>query len=619
MKDLSFYVNSFLEGKISFKDLLDNFRKNNINYHSLSKKFTIRVYSNLGCFDSLILWKINSILPKYICFIHLTTKQNLEIQNIDLSDVPELVVELERIGCSYKPSVSSFISVSYLSGINPNGVFDVIDFSRLALKLLTDYFHMKDFHPKFRIGISDSDEDLALAFVSDIGLIAKVQNGEKGFEFVFGGSLGTIPRKASIIFDFVNVEDSLEKLISTLYYIKSFGRVRSKDVLVMNGIQKVVEDIQSLEPNVNISSLSFCKDVHSNNLTDVMKISKINFGVDVVFRSQKQEDKFYIQTIIDNGDIRRDFINLICFISQKFGDKRIIIDNRQNFVIPNLSKSYLREVENILKIFGVSILKEDNAFDNIVSCTSTFSCNLAIVDTKVLSHRIRDLVGKVGIKINISGCPNSSGHHHLGDIGIFTISQFRNKFRVMSIIVFGGYGANSGLPIGRAFAKIPPAILHRIVELIVSSYKSSYCFDFQSFVKKYWKDLKIKIFDYMIRHNSLDKFGNSFSVDLPKREGSFIDKIFLDLFDIEFIVYKLGKKYLNGNDFYLKMLYNIACNFVSKIPILNITSLDFPESFDDLLNKLFDIEAVVESNIEFIRNYVILEGLDEKGNSVYSW
>lgn len=220
------------------------------------------------------------------------------------------------------------------------------------------------------------------------------------------------------------------------------------------------------------------------------------------------------------------------------------------------------------------------------------------------------------MNVNFSACPNSSGHHHLGDIGVFTISRSRGKNKILGVIVFGGYGLFNKLPIGRAFAKVPIHIVPMVVKGIIDCYKSSSFLVFQDFVKDNWRELKIKIFDILLDYG----YKGSFFYDgLPIRTGSKLDMMFLDLFDIEFVTYKVLKKFSGREGFYLKILNRCVIRFIDKVrSYIDIPYLGFPDNVYVLLNYLFDIEIILESNIETIRNKVIMEEEYGERNSVYS-
>lgn len=614
MKDVVQAVHEFIENNISFDTLINILRKNAILYNKNKNKFNLRIHSYFGRFGAKCLNDIINVVRDYVEFIHITTKQNIEIQNIGLEDIPNVVSQLDYFGVfNKKLSVSDFISISYLSGINPEGVFDITDFSvRLSL-VLSNLFVSKDFHPKFRIGISDCHNDLGLASVSDIGLIAKIENGKKGFQVLVGGALGELPKRAETFIDFSEYDECFKYVVAIMLYVKKFGKVRIKDIIARECFSKY--EIENIKNGVDISHLE-----SGDNFVEFSSES-VDLGIDypircdgVVFKNQKQSDMFYIETVCDGGDFDLNFVKLLCFISSKFGDGKIIINNRQNFVVPNITITNSYEVKNIFRIFNVKVF--DRNTSNIVACTGNFSCNLAIVDSKDISRRIRECVGDTGVNVNFSACPNSSGHHHLGDIGVFTISRSRGKNKILGVIVFGGYGLFNKLPIGRAFAKVPIPIVPMVVKGIIDCYKSSSFLVFQDFVKDNWRELKIKIFDILLDYG----YKGSFFYDgLPIRTGSKLDMMFLDLFDIEFVTYKVLKKFSGRDGVYLKMLDRCVRGFIDKVKsYIDIHYLGFPESSYSLLEYLFDVEVILESNIETIRNKVIMEEEYGERNSVYS-
>lgn len=127
MKDVVQAVHEFIENNISFDTLINILRKNAILYNKNKNKFNLRIHSYFGRFGAKCLNDIINVVRDYVEFIHITTKQNIEIQNIALEDIPNVVSQL---GCfdvfNKRLSVSDFISISYLSGINPEGFLTLL-------------------------------------------------------------------------------------------------------------------------------------------------------------------------------------------------------------------------------------------------------------------------------------------------------------------------------------------------------------------------------------------------------------------------------------------------------------------------------------------------------------
>lgn len=618
---------SFNENKISFEEVSKKLRKYKILPNSNNQTFTIRIPIEFGRVNVTKIKKIILSLPEKVPFIHITTKQNLEIQNLDGKTLLNVLYKLNSFGLlPFKESITNFMGVSYLTGINMNGIFDILNFAKTLARIIQDYVDISSLHPKFRIGISDSEEDFGLAMVSDIGLIARKYNNTKGFKVLIGGSLGEIPVRAKIIYEFVNYSECFYKALGLVLYLSRLGKIRFKNVISEVGLNKVLLDVEVLERdlklNLNISNII----VNDNQI--VSDDEDFSHGVNdfrikpglrgkVKILRQNQKDKFMIETILDKGDVNIDFLNFLCFVSSKFGSGEIIFTNRQNIIIPNLEHQRLQEIKNLLKIANI-VLIDNHLGETIVACTGKYSCNIAIINTKELSDKILDEISsKLGIKINISGCPNSSGHHHLGDIGIFTISRHRNKTKVFNVLVFGGYGVNVRLPIGRVFAKFIPSLTPKIIKSILDLYKNQINIKFEEFILNNWVNLKKYIISIVANQKSILLHNFTYS-NFPIREGSNIDKIFLTLFDIEVLFYKLESKGFRHK----KMANQIVRKFIQSLPEFLSNEIDLLFKRNKIkevdLNILFEIEVVIEKNIEKVRELAIKEVRDDERDSIYS-
>ncbi|MCX8029683.1 MAG: hypothetical protein N2712_06795 [Brevinematales bacterium] len=616
-------IENYINQRTSLENLLKTTKKYRILYNENKNTFTVKIPTKFGRIEANKFQDLVVSLPPSVNFIHVTTKQNIEIQNLYIINLLDFIKKLTTFRIfPIQQSIYEFVNVSYLSGINPKGLFDVIEFSNSLVRIIENNLSYSSLHPKFRIGISDSEEDLALATVSDVGLIAKIDKGVKGFEVLIGGSLGEIPTRGKTIYKFVEYDECITKAASLVIYASKEGKVRFKNILSEKSIENIIHKLSSIEKSLKINITNSNQNDYNSignyhkNFTIRLPEKEINtFRVKILL--QKQLDKFSIESIANNGDIDVNFAKLLSHLSLKFGDGNIIFTNRQNIIVPNIRKDKMNKVINILRIFNIRIDDDPNSY-SIVSCTGTFSCNIAILNSKMLSDIISREIGNTSnLRINISGCPNSSGHHHLGDIGIFTISYRRNKIKVLCVVVFSGYGKNVKLPIGRSFALVEPHIVHKIVKNIVEMYEKSDLNSFQDFVKNNWKDIKKHIFELTLnsmKHKNTSN--NLISNSLPIRKGSSIDEIFFTLFELEILLYRSKIRNIKSS-FVLNAIKKITNRFVRDLPIKVELDLDGLNE-QDMLEKLFEIEDIIQNNIDILVNMNLSEVKNER-NSIYSW
>lgn len=613
-------IDNFINGEISFDELSKTLRRYKILSNEKNETFTVRIPSKFGVFSSHKLHRMVDLTK--VSFIHLTTKQNIELQNIPPDQLSEILGRLNAIGLfPFETKISDFINVSYLTGINRSGVFDVLEFAILLDRTLSNYISPSSLHPRFRIGISDSDEDLGLAQISDIGLIAKVCNGTQGFEIFFGGSLGEVPRKGNLLFEFEDTLNAVKRVVSLTLCLVSFGKVRAKRLLVAEGRKYVVSESERYFKDVVITTdaTAYYNYSFDSNGVDAIRMKRVNKRTFVKFVQQKQEDNFFIESLIDNGDIQSDLLKVLCFLSKYYGDGRLIVGNRQNLIVPNLPKNKESEIKNLLELLNVEVA--NLKVQNIVSCTGTYSCNIAILNSKLLSKMVREEVKDTTLRINISGCPNSSGHHHIGDIGVFTISEFRGKKRVWNVITFGGYGKNE-LPIGRAFSKSLPNQTPYVIRTIVDAYRSSGV-SFQEFVSQRRVELKQKVFETLISTPEHTLTEGIVALNLPIRRGSKLDEIYLKLFDIQLVLYKVLKKVRNTQEVsFVSHFLKVISNFIDSLPKIirsNFNDFSIPSRLDSMLEFTFEVEDVLDDSIEVLRDAIISEEEMNERSSVYSW
>ncbi|MCX8096441.1 MAG: hypothetical protein N3D81_02965 [Spirochaetes bacterium] len=613
-------INNFISGEISFEELSKTLRRYKILPNEKNKTFTVRIPSKFGVFSSEKIYKMVDLTK--VSFIHLTTKQNIELQNIPPDQLLGILKDLNTIGLfPFETGISDFINVSYLTGINKLGVFDVLDIAILLEKTLSNYVSPSNLHPKFRIGISDSDEDLGLALISDVGLIAKVHNKTQGFEIFFGGSLGEVPRKGDLLFEFEDILNAVKRVVSLVLCLVDFGKVRAKRLIVAKGRDYVVNESEKYFKDIALleDTTTYFNLLGDSSNGDTIRMKKVDKKSFVKFVQQKQEDMFFVESVVDNGDVESDLLKIFCFLSKNYGDGRLIVGNRQNLIVPNLHKNKENEIRSLLELLNVGVLNLEA--QNIVSCTGTYSCNIAILNSKLLSEMVREEVKDTALRINISGCPNSSGHHHIGDIGVFTISEFRGRIKVWNVITFGGYGKNK-LPIGRAFSKSLPNQTPHIIKTIIDAYKAS-GISFQDFVSQKKVELKKRVFETIISTSKHTLTDGIVALNPPVRRGSKLDEIYLKMFDVQLILYRVLKKVENREeDRFISHFRRIISSFMDSLPKIvrsKFNSFCIPSKLDGMLEFTFEVEDVLDDSIDSLRDIIISEEEMNERNSVYSW
>jgi len=186
--------------------------------------YMVRIRCAGGFITPLQLKKIAEIAYKHKSnLLHITTRQEIQIQNLELRETLAILQNLKEVGLSSKGGGGNTvrnIMVSIDSGIAHDEVFDVTPYAfNLTSKLIaeSDSFTLPR---KLKIAFSNSEKDTAYAAFNDLGFVAKIKDGKRGFKVYLGGSLASKPMVGYELFDFAPEEelfyiaDAAKKLFS---------------------------------------------------------------------------------------------------------------------------------------------------------------------------------------------------------------------------------------------------------------------------------------------------------------------------------------------------------------------------------------------------------------------
>ena len=428
--------------------------------------------------------------------LHITTRQEIQIQNLDLDEVEPILNELQQIGLSTKGGGGNTIRnilVSSNSGISADEVFDTTPY---AMELTTRLIAEPDSYllpRKMKIAFSSSDKEIDYAAINDIGFVAKTRNGEKGFLVYAGGGAGAKPTIGWVLFDFVPeaelylVAEALKKFFSDHGNRKNKHKARLRFVFFRLGEEETIRLIKQYYEVSKSSYVPLDLNTSEDERPDFDYIPT-NINTDTAYdiwhkryvAAQRQTG--YSSIIVpftlgnfslENEKLLQGVRDLLGFVD-KFGKHTIRFTTTQNIQLRNIPDIALPELYEKLKQV-VAELGAPLLVNNIVSCTGADTCRLGIGLSKGLATAIRSELLKSSLDldkisnahIHVSGCPNSCGQQLWADIG-FSGKILRNDR------IYPGYqvylAANrSEYPqlaesVGSISAKDIPQFVHRLLK-----------------------------------------------------------------------------------------------------------------------------------------------------------
>ncbi len=163
--------------------------------------------------------------------LHITTRQDIQIHYVDLDRTPELWAELEKDAVTLREACGNTVrnvTASETAGIDPGEPFDVSPYAQTLFEYFLRNPVGQEMGRKFKVSFSASDADTGLSYMHDLGFIARVEAGRRGFKVLVGGGLGAQPRHADVLYEFLPQEQIIPLMERVLRVFDRYGERKSR-------------------------------------------------------------------------------------------------------------------------------------------------------------------------------------------------------------------------------------------------------------------------------------------------------------------------------------------------------------------------------------------------------
>ncbi|WP_063694211.1 nitrite/sulfite reductase [Bradyrhizobium stylosanthis] len=413
---------------------------------------------------------------------HFTTRQNIQFNWIKLSDLPDALADLAEVGIhAMQTSGNNMRNVTsdQWAGVAPGEIEDPRIWSELIRQHTTLHPEFSFLPRKFKIAITASDHDRAAIKVHDIGLrLIKNEKGETGFEVLVGGGLGRTPFIGKTIKHFVHGRDLLSYIEAILRVYNQYGRrdniykARIKILVHELGIEKFSREVEEEWQHLRNSSLQIddevIEDIRSRfiyptyeklpHMPDELRQAAADPEFEAWRKNSVAPHKVQGYSIVTislkpigapPGDATADQMDALADLADKYSFGEIRVGHEQNLALPHVAKRDLPALWKALDKLGLAT-PNVNLITDIIACPGLDYCSLANARSipiaqeltrRFANHELANLIGR--LHINISGCINACGHHHVGHIGILGVEK--NGEEVYQITIGGRADENAAL------------------------------------------------------------------------------------------------------------------------------------------------------------------------------
>ncbi len=465
--------------------------------------FMVRVKIPQGTLNPEHLRRLADIGDKYSTGIaHTSSRQDIQFHWVKLENVPTVMRLLAEVGLTTRESCGNTVrnvTGCYLAGICPDEAFDVSPYA----KLTTSYFLRnpvcQSLPRKFKIAFSGCSQDCAMAPINDIGAIAVKGGGngtEKlGFRVYVAGGLGPHPRIAQLLYEFVPQEDLIPLSEAILRVFDQFGerknrsRARMKFLLEKIGFEelkkRIMKEFNILKTSRTWSLTLPTGDTAPQGCNIASDQTESSGSGDPYFNrwhrtnvlKQKQDGYNAVSVRLVMGDITTDQIRRLAGITAKYANSSITVTQQQNFIMRWVRDKDIHDLYKALKEGEMALAGAGKMID-IQSCPGAETCNLGLTSSRQLAFAIgkelstREDAEVENVKIKVSGCPNSCGHHHIADIGFHGVAK-KIEGRLVphyQLHLRGGIGKGRAV-IGDSNIKLPARNIPGAISELVSLYQ----------------------------------------------------------------------------------------------------------------------------------------------------
>ncbi|HJR69848.1 MAG TPA: nitrite/sulfite reductase [Gammaproteobacteria bacterium] len=433
-------------------------------------------------------------------FGHFTTRQNIQYNWIKLEETPDILqhlADVEVTGIQSSGNCVRNITADQYAG----RALDELADPRVYCELLRQYSFL---HPefsylprKFKIAVTGSPNDRAAVAVHDIGMrMHKNEQGELGFEVLVGGGLGRTPYIGQTIRKWLAPEHLLSYVEAILRVYNMQGRrdninkARIKIIVNQMGIDKfrelvdkeweLTKDGALKVPDEEVARINayFAPPQYETLADETASLAKLRAG-DKVFdrwmRGNVIEHKVPGYAIVNvslkaagkaPGDITADQMDAVADLADRYSMGEIRVSHRQNLVLVDVKQAEIHELYRALVALELAT-PNLGLLTDIICCPGLDFCGLAnarsIPIAQDISRAFTDLdeLQKIGqFTINISGCMNACGHHHVGHIGILGVDKRNEEFFQLTLGGSSDQHASLGDRLGPGLpqAEVPTAI-----------------------------------------------------------------------------------------------------------------------------------------------------------------
>ncbi|MDQ1834652.1 nitrite/sulfite reductase [Massilia scottii] len=469
--------------------------------------YMLRIAVPYGLLSSSQMRMFGHIARKYDRgYGHFTTRQNIQFNWIELEQTPDILADLASVemhAIQTSGNCIRNITSDEYAGVAADEIIDPRPYAEVLRQWSTFHPEFAALPRKFKVAINGAVEDRAAIAVHDIGLtVVHNDDGEIGFKVMVGGGMGRTPILGSVVREFLPWRHMLTYIEAVMRVYNSYGRrdnkykARIKILVKAMGVEEFTRQVEEewvdlkdsastltdeemarvaayftppayeTLPDIDVRAEHADNKAFGNWLTRNVKAHKVP-GYSVVLLSLKK-------TGVPPGDATATQIDFVADLADRYSFGELRVTHEQNLVLADVRQSALFALWQEARAHGLAT-PNIGLLTDIICCPGGDFCSLANAKSIPIAAAIAERFDNIDyqhdigeIELNISGCINACGHHHVGSIGVLGVDKDGSEWYQVSIGGAQGNNAAIGKIIGPSFSALQmPEVVDRLLQVYV--------------------------------------------------------------------------------------------------------------------------------------------------------
>ncbi|CAK16156.1 nitrite/sulfite reductase [Pseudomonas entomophila] len=494
----------YLAGELSEEEFRPLRLQNGLYIQRFAPMLRVAVpYGQLNARQTRMLAKIARDYDKG--YAHISTRQNVQYNWPALEDIPEILAELATVqmhAIQTSGNCLRNVTTDQFAGVAADELVDPRPWCEIVRQWTTFHPEFAYLPRKFKIAVNGSSDDRAAIEVHDIGL-EPVRNeaGELGFRVLVGGGLGRTPVIGSFINEFLPWQDLLSYLDAILRVYNRYGRrdnkYKARIKILVKALtpevfaEKVEAEMAHLRGGSTTLTEAEVERVARHFIDpDYLALDNVDYGAQDLehpgfarwrsrnTRAHKKPGYVAVTlslkpTGVAPGDLTDKQLDAVADFAERYSFGFLRTSHEQNIILADVEQRQLHALWLELREQGFAT-PNIGLLTDIICCPGGDFCSLANAKSIPIAESIQrrfddlDYLFDIGeLDLNISGCMNACGHHHVGHIGILGVDKKGEEFYQVSLGGNAARDASLGKILGPSFAQDDMA---DVIEKLISVY-----------------------------------------------------------------------------------------------------------------------------------------------------